>query len=102
VKPVGHGDIERMAELAGLDVEPESLSSLTREIAAIIEYVSQLGGVQAEDDSHGTEQAALDASVRLRQDEPGDVDAIGNPGAFAPAFEDGFFVVPKPEAMGDA
>lgn len=101
MNPICRQDIERMAELSGLDVEPEALSTLTRQIAAIIEYVSQIGENETEDDSQLPERSSPDGFVRLRKDEPNAANSIVDAGAFAPAFEDGFFVVPRPESIAD-
>ncbi len=101
MNPIGRSDIERMAELSGLDVEPEALVTLTREIASIIEYVSQIGEVETTDEPQQSKRTLPDSFVRLRADELQATNAVGNPGRFAPVFEGGFFTVPRPESMDE-
>ncbi len=40
-------DVERLAELARIELTPEEKESLTRDLASILAYVSELGSVTA-------------------------------------------------------
>ncbi len=95
-------DIEQIAELAALQVDAETLPSLTEQISQILEYVSQLDAVDAVD------AIAVDAVIGathaspLRPDEVHPADLVTELQSFAPAFIDGLFVVPRLSAMEDA
>ena len=93
--------VERLAELARLEVEPSEIASLTRDIAAIIEYVSQIGGVGPAQVSHSSSDELSEAAAPLREDEPDSTASVENPCTFAPDFENGFFVVPRTASMGE-
>ncbi len=96
---VGNEEIERLAELAGFELEHTELESLTREIASIIDYFSQIKECS---ESSGTMQGlGCGTAVRLRLDRIDSTRTIRDPSAFAPAFESGFFLVPRPESIGE-
>jgi aspartyl/glutamyl-tRNA(Asn/Gln) amidotransferase C subunit len=88
-----------LVELAGLEVEQTEMKSLTREISAIIQYFSQIKSLaEQETILWGVDPGA---AVALRQDEIDTAQAIHDPRSFAPDFESGFFVVPRPESIGE-
>ncbi len=101
MNPVGRADIERLAELARLEVEASALESLTSDMTAIIEYVSQINGVSPERAPHSSDIDPPETAIQLRHDEPEPAASVQDPSSFAPCFESGFFVVPRPESMGD-
>ncbi len=92
-------DIERIAQLAALQVDAEALPNLTEQIAQILEYVSRLDTLDISDASMVLR--ATHASP-LRPDEVQPADLVTEPQSFAPAFMDGLFVVPRLSAMEDA
>ena len=65
---IGEEEVERMAELAHLELEPAELGRLTREIASILAYVRQLEQVAVEG-VEPTSHIALD-ELPLRPDLP--------------------------------
>jgi aspartyl-tRNA(Asn)/glutamyl-tRNA(Gln) amidotransferase subunit C len=86
-------DIQKLANLARLDISPEALPDVANRIANVLALVDQL---QALNTDHVEPMAhPLDAVQRLR------ADAVTEPNvreaflAIAPASEDGLFLVPK-------
>ncbi len=89
-------EVLRVARLAALEVRPEELAPLTRELDAIVEYVAQL----AEVSSASIEGPPVGPSVApLRPDQVRPTGMRVGPGDLAADFRDGFFVVPRLEAM---
>ncbi len=95
---VSRGDVERVADLAALSVSDQELAKLTDQIGRILDYISQLGTVSAGPDARpyrpGPEVAPL------RADRIGSVELQRPLEDIAPAFRDGFFLVPKLEVLG--
>jgi aspartyl-tRNA(Asn)/glutamyl-tRNA(Gln) amidotransferase subunit C len=89
---ISREDVEHVARLAHLDLAPEEIAGLTRDLAAILEYAACLDTVDtgAIDPAAG---AGAEAS-RLREDrvEPGLMP--GEATAGAPEAEKGLFKVP--------
>lgn len=94
---VTRADVERIAELAALEVDEASLPTLTRQIAGILEYVSQLEKVQG-----GAEMPGLSYAPGLRADATRPADLAVAPGSIAPSFKDGLFLVPRLGGVGSA
>jgi len=88
-------DVERIARLAGLDVDRETLTTLTQQIGRILEYVSRLEAVPG-----GAEMPDLLHRPPLRLDEVRAADLAAPPGSNAPAFRDGLFLVPRLLGVG--
>jgi aspartyl/glutamyl-tRNA(Asn/Gln) amidotransferase C subunit len=89
---VSQAQIRRIAELAELHVDDAAAAELEGQINRILDHVAQIGELPHEG---GVDDAR---AVRLRRDEPS-ADALQTPpAAFAPAFRDGLFTVPK---LGD-
>ncbi len=99
-------DIEQIAQLAALQVDAETLPSLTEQIAQILDYVSQLDDVGATHPSPLRPDEVQDVGAThpspLRPDEVRPADLVTELRSFAPAFMDGLFVVPRLSAMEDA
>lgn len=98
---VSRAEIERVARLARLDVEPAALPTLTDQIGRILEYISQLDAVDPEASDLTPPWLDEQTIQPLRPDEvhPQSLrDALAD---IAPAFRDGFVVVPRLEAMDD-
>lgn len=87
---VSRKDVEKIAALAELAVDEASAVELERQLTPILDYVAQLSEVHDDTGVAGDERAA-----RLRRDEPGPDDLSRAPQAFAPAFQDGLFTVPR-------
>ena len=83
-------EVERIATLAHLEFDHDGLDRMAIELSKILEYIDQLNEVVVSASS-----VAQPLSTPLREDEvqPSiSIDAVqGN----APAFQHGFFVVPK-------
>ncbi|HYU08771.1 MAG TPA: Asp-tRNA(Asn)/Glu-tRNA(Gln) amidotransferase subunit GatC [Gemmatimonadales bacterium] len=83
----------RIAQLAELDVDDAALPELAEQMSRIIDYVAQLSAVPA----NGSVKAFVPGpdAIRFRADEVNPEPLAFGPAAFAPAFKEGFFVVPK-------
>jgi len=90
---VSRDEVLRIAQLAELDVDEAALSELSEQISRILDYVAQLSAVPA-NGSVKTVVPGPDA-VRFRADEVNPWPLAFGPADFAPAFKEGFFVVPK-------
>ena len=91
-------EIERVAQLAALAVERESLPALAEQIGRILEYVSQLEAVP-----DLGEQPAIDypgPRPPLRDDVPHRTPLAVPLEQIAPLFRDGLFLVPRLGAVG--
>jgi len=90
---VSREEVLRIAALAELKVDEETVTELAEQMSRILEYVEQLGGVV------GTDVARPFApgpdAVRFRPDEVKPIPLAFGPDVFAPAFQDGFFLVPR-------
>jgi len=97
---IGRDDVVKIARLAELAVDDADLPKLVEQLDAIVAYVAQLDAVPAEADIApflpGPE------SVAWRADEVRPQSLTLPPGAMAPAFRDGFFVVPRLAGMDEA
>jgi aspartyl/glutamyl-tRNA(Asn/Gln) amidotransferase C subunit len=92
-------EVARIAALAELAVDPAELPRLTEDLERILDFVARLPEPSAEasgDIRIGAERLVLRDDVVLPS-------GLARPPAdFAPEFVDGFFVVPRLEAMEDA
>jgi aspartyl-tRNA(Asn)/glutamyl-tRNA(Gln) amidotransferase subunit C len=90
---VTRDDVLRIARLAELDVEEEALPALAEQMSRILDYVSQLSAATA---SEGLRPFVPGPdAIRFRADEVKPWPLAAGPDEIAPAFKDGFFVVPK-------
>lgn len=95
-------DVERIAQLAALQVDEAALPKLTEQIARIIEYVSQLeAAVPRSEGSAESVWLGRDPPQPLRPDQVHPADLARDLKSFAPAVKEGFFVVPRLAAMED-
>ena len=89
-------EVERIARLAHISLDPDSLQTLTREVSAILEYVAQLEHVEAADAEPfrpGPAKAPLRPAVVRPGRKP--------PLPAAPKFSDGLYLVPKVGRLDD-
>ena len=88
-------EVLRIAQLAELDVDAETLPELSDHMTRIIDYVAQLSAVPA--NGGGGVKAFVPGpdAIRFRSDEVSPAPLAAGPAQFAPAFKEGFFVVPK-------
>ncbi|TDJ53186.1 MAG: hypothetical protein E2O47_08305 [Gemmatimonadetes bacterium] len=87
----------RVVQLAELGVPEEDVEQLVQDIGNIVDYVSQLSDVPAGDDAPPF--LPEPAQVVLRDDVVAPVPLARPPADMAPEFIDGFFVVPRLQAM---
>lgn len=90
---VTRDEVLRIAQLAELDVAEEALPELAEQMSRILDYVAQLSGVPA----NGSVKVFVPGpdAIRFRTDEVSPAPLAFGPTEFAPAFKEGFFVVPK-------
>lgn len=86
-------EIEHVAHLARLGMEPHEVSAVQTRLTNILQLVDQLQAV----DTTGIEPMAhpLDATQRLRADAVTESDQRAAFQAIAPATENGLYLVPK-------
>jgi aspartyl-tRNA(Asn)/glutamyl-tRNA(Gln) amidotransferase subunit C len=86
-------DIEKIAYLARLGINPEDVPEYSRNLSDILAFVEQLSAV----DTTGVEPLAhpLEATQRLRPDVVSESDERENFQSVAPETENGLFLVPK-------
>jgi len=96
---VSREDVLHIARLAELDVAEEALPALVEQMSRILEYVAQLNRLPTGETARPY-LAGPDA-IKLRVDEVKPWPLAFGPKQLAPAFRDGFFVVPRLEAFDD-
>ena len=97
---IGRDEVLHVARLAELAVREEELNRLVDQLNRIVDYVAQLDQVPA--DQMAAAFLPGPQAVELRADAPGPVPLARPPAAIAPEFADGFFLVPRHEAMEEA
>ena len=95
---VSRDEVLKIAQLAELEVDEERLPELAEQMSRILDYVAQLSGMTNE-----TAKPFIPGpdALRFRPDEVKPAQLAFGPEAFAPAFRDGFFLVPKLGQFGD-
>ncbi len=97
---VTHDEVRKIARLAELDVSDEALPLLAEQMSRILEYVAQINAVAA---SEGVKPFVPGPdAVRFRPDEVKPAPLAFGPAELAPAFKEGFFLVPKLGAFDEA
>lgn len=91
---VSRDEVTRIAALAALDVEEGAIDGLAAQMSRILDYVSQLGNMEAQPlppfrPASNAEPMALRDDVATPHDPPLD------PRTFAPDVRDGLVVVPS-------
>jgi len=90
---VTRDDVLKIAQLAELDVDEATLPLLAEQMSRILDYVAQIGAVAA---SEGARPFVPGPdAARFRPDEVRPWPLAFGPQKLAPAFKDGFFLVPK-------
>lgn len=90
---VSRDEVARIAELAEMDLDEEATPALAEQMSRILDYVAQLRGVTAGE--HARPFIAGPDSVRFRADEVKPQPLAHSPKELAPAFREGFYVVPR-------
>ena len=90
---IERSEIEKLATLARIAINDETISEVTTRPSSVLELVDQLSAA----DTSGIENAAhpLQATQRLREDEVTEVNQREALQAIAPDTEEGLFLVPK-------
>ena len=90
---VSREEVLRIAQLAELDVEEDQLAEVAAHMSRILDYVAQLSAIP----TNGTVKTFVPGpdAIRFRADEVAPPPLSFGPDEFAPAFKEGFFVVPK-------
>ena len=86
-------DIEKLAQLARLEIRPEAIDEVVSRIANVLALVDQLQALNT--DAVEPMAHPLDAVQRLRADEVSEPDQRDRFLAIAPATENGLYLVPK-------
>ena len=92
---VSRDEVQHIARLAELEVDDEALDPLVEQMSRILDYVAQLNAVPASETAKPFVPGP--DAIKFRDDEVRPWLLAIPPAAFAPAFKDGFFVVPKLE-----
>jgi aspartyl-tRNA(Asn)/glutamyl-tRNA(Gln) amidotransferase subunit C len=96
---IGLDEVLHVAKLAELAVREDELSRLVDQLNRIVDYVATLDEVPA--DRIAEPFLAGPQSVALREDVETTAPLARPPGAMAPEFLAGFFLVPRHGAMED-
>jgi len=94
---ISRSDVEQIAQLARLRLEPLEMETIARELGSILDHMRELETLDAEGSLHPGEEVGT--SAPMRPDEIGADPLLRTPAEFAPAFEQDFFVVPRLEAL---
>jgi aspartyl-tRNA(Asn)/glutamyl-tRNA(Gln) amidotransferase subunit C len=86
-------DVEKIAHLARLDMQPNDAASLQQDLSNILNLVEQMNAV----DTQNVQPMAhpLSMSQRLREDAATEQNQRDDYQAISPAVEKGLFLVPK-------
>lgn len=87
------GDVERIAHLARLEIVPEAVPEVARNLSNILDLVAQMEAVDT--DSVAPMAHPLAMVQRLREDEVTEPDQRERFQAIAPRTEDGLYLVPR-------
>lgn len=95
--PIDPSEVRRLARLAGLRMGAGEADRLAAELAGVLAHFEALGSVPPE---QGEPSGGAPRSP-LREDVPGSDPLQRPPSASAPAWRDGFFLVPRLPGMED-
>ena len=93
-------EVERIAGLAALALDPAELPELTAQMDRIVAFVARLAEAESLQDLPNAAETPL--SSPLREDVVLPADLARSPAELAPEFVDGFFVVPRRGAMEES
>lgn len=92
---IDRSTIRRIAQLSRLRLSDAETERLTRDCVAILEYFETIREIE----SDGASSASTERPAPLREDRP-DGDTLQRPPSeMAPAWRDGYFVLPRLPAM---
>lgn len=96
---VTRDEVLRIAQLAELDVDEDTLPALAAQMSRILDYVAQLAAVPASETLRPYVPGP--DAIRFRPDEVNPAPLAIAPAELAPAFKEGFFVVPRLGQFGE-
>ena len=90
---LNESDVERIAHLARLDIDPADIEGYCRNLSDILAFVEHMNAI----DTTGVEPMAhpLDEAQRLREDKVSEGNLRDAFQAIAPQVERGLYLVPK-------
>ncbi len=97
---ISRDEVLHIARLAEIAVDEAELATLVSQLNRIVDYVAQLEA--APDEGQGDDFLPGPARVALRDDRVRSEPLAHPPATLAPAWRDGYFVVPRLSAMEDA
>lgn len=96
---IGESEVRHVAGLAELAVSDADVALLAQQLEGIVNFVAQLDEVKA--DAVDSGPVVGPAQTLLREDVVNPIPLTRKPAAMAPAFQQGFFVVPKLGGMAE-
>lgn len=96
---IGAEEVRHVARLAELAVDEADVPELARQLEGIVAFVGQLAAVELPVDAAPVTFGP--AQVALRDDVIAPIPMTRGPGAMAPVFEQGFYVVPRLGGMAE-
>ena len=93
-------EVERIAGLAALALDPAELPELTAQMDRIVGFVARLAEAGPREPSGDPPAAVVDSP--LREDAVLPAELARSPAELAPDFMEGFFVVPRLGAMEES
>ncbi len=96
---IGAEEVRHVARLAELAVAEDEVERLAGELERIVTFVERLDALEL--GSGSGEVIVGPAHATLRDDVVNPIPMVRGPAEIAPAFEDGFFVVPKLGGMAE-
>lgn len=94
---VDREEVLRIARLARLRLDDDELERMTSDLNSILEHVDALSALE-DDDVVDDSRWAERGSTRPTEETGADPERL-DPSGMAPAFQDGFFVVPAPPGV---
>jgi aspartyl-tRNA(Asn)/glutamyl-tRNA(Gln) amidotransferase subunit C len=94
---IGTVEVEQIARLARLNLEPDEMEAMARDLASILEHIRELERVDTE--GLAAMRGVSEHTAPMRVDEPNPDTLHLTLRELAPAFAEGFFVVPRLAAL---
>jgi aspartyl-tRNA(Asn)/glutamyl-tRNA(Gln) amidotransferase subunit C len=96
---IGANEVRHVARLAELAIAEADIPALAEQLEGIVAFVGQLSEIEL---SHDEQPVNVGPDkVAMRADVVAPIPMTRGPGAIAPVFEQGFFVVPRLGGMAD-
>lgn len=95
---IGRAEVERVAELARLDLTDRELDRLAEDLAIVLRHFEAIRGLEP---GRPVGFAPPTEPSGLRDDHPTPVELDVTPAGLAPLWADGFFLIPRLPAVHD-